>query len=113
MKKPISKYSNSKQWKLYVVSISLQVWAFMINLFTSRKVTHGFYYSESQKEIAKEHLEVDMFIGTLRPKPVTNFGGKEYTEMRALEYGWCNWKDSKLVGLGSIADVRLDNECFK
>ena len=111
MKKPVTKHSNSKQWKLYVVSISLQAWAFVITLFTGRKVTHGFYYSESQKVIAKEHLEMDMFPEMPRPKHVTTFGGKEYTEMRGLEHGWCNWKDSKLVGLGSIADVRWGNEC--
>ena len=107
MKKPVTKYSNSTQWKLYVVSISLQACAFLITLFTGRKVTHEFYYSESQKKIALEHLEMDMFPKMPRHRHVTTFGNKEYTEMRGLEHGWCNWKDSKLVGLGSIADVRV------
>ena len=109
MKKPISKYSNSKRWKLYVVSISLQVWAFFISLFTGRKVTHGFYYSETQKRISLEHLDMDIFPDMPKPKHITTFGGKEYTEMRGLEHGWCNWEDSKLVGLGSIADVQIFN----
>lgn len=106
MKKPVKKYSNSKQWKLYIVSISLQAWAFLITLFTGREITHGFYYSDSQKEISKQHDDFTMFPELPRKKPVTTFDGKEYTEMRSLEHGWCNWKDSKLVGLGSIADVR-------
>jgi hypothetical protein len=101
MKKPDSKHSNGKAWKVYAVSIMLQLVALIITLFTKREVTHGFYYSEKQKDI-----NFDMFDMFPEKKTVL-FRGKEYTEMRSLEYGWCNWDDSRLVGLGSIDDVQF------
>lgn len=108
MKNPVTKHSNSKQWKIYIVSILLQVWAWILSKLTGREITHGFYYSDSQKEIIKLNDDFTMFSEMPEPKYTNTFNGKEYTEMRGLEHGWCNWKESRLIGLGSIVDVRWD-----
>lgn len=103
MKKPITKYSNSKKWKLYIVSISLQLWASLITLFTGRKITHAFYYSQEQKN-RLEHV-LNIFSEISKDIHINTFKGREYTEMRELKHGWSNFKDSKLIGFGSYSDI--------
>lgn len=94
MNKPVSKYSNSPIWKLWLVSMSMQIYAWILSKITGRKMTHGFYYSKKQRGDSPS---------------IYLFRGKVYSEMRELKHGWCNWKDSKLVGIGSDSDLEFQN----
>ncbi len=107
--KPVRRHSNCKQWKVYVVSISLQLCAFFITLFTKREITHGFYFSQKQHERHTGMLLCYCSNPQSPTKRIATFHGKSYTEMRKLKYGWINWADSKLIGLGSMSDIRFIN----
>jgi hypothetical protein len=107
MKKPVTEFSNSKPWKVYIVSVLLQSYAWGLNKITGRETTHGFYYSESQNKLNRG-LESVTQASLTSQRVERTFRGREYTEMRPVEHGWCNWKDSKLIGLGSIANPRIE-----
>lgn len=104
MKKPITKYNDGNKAKTWIISISLQLWAMLITFFTGREITHAFYYSEIQNKRSR-----DMRYMVSYDHPFNNsvpiFKRKEYTEMRELKYGWSNWLDAKLLGLGSDNDI--------
>lgn len=99
MKKPETRFSNGKKWKIYLESYYLQILAKIITLFTGREITHVFWYSKMQDKVAKD------LLFPARPKSVALFKGKYYTEMSNIMHGFSNWSDAKIIGFGSIKDV--------
>lgn len=71
--------------------------AWYLKIFRGWKITHAFFYSQGQKDLT------DKLIAPFGVKVL--FQGKEYTEMREIKHGWCNWPDSRLIGLGSNKDL--------
>lgn len=100
MKKIAINNKRTKQWILYIVTISLQGWAFLTNPFRKNKVTHLFFYSNEQYNIGLMPM-----IG-MPPKKDTFIKNKKYSEMREIGKGFSNWEDAIIVGIGGYNDVR-------
>lgn len=67
------------------------------------KADHVFWYSKKQDSLPKWPFDSEYKI-----KGECTFKGKRYSEMKGFEYngGLSNWDDAKIVGIGSIEDVR-------
>lgn len=99
-KKPCTRFSTRKKWIVYVTSYLLQTAAFLKVLFTGKEVNYAFYFSKKQNDISFDYNA---------PCCYPTYKGKEYSECSALENGWNNWNDSKLVGIGSDSDITFNN----
>ena len=91
-----------KKLKLKIKGFLLYIRVFFINLFLKNKHTHAFYYSKKQNEIIEDY---SYSLGKKKYK--ATFKGKEYTEMKQFKDGWCNWDDSKLIGIGRDENIIL------
>lgn len=100
-KKPVTKFSDQPKWKIYVVSISLQIYAWVLSKIQRREITHAFYYSERQANLP--------YVNVNGP----TFKGEKYSEMRGLEYGWSTYPDAKLIGFGSSDDVKFNRNKYQ
>lgn len=82
----------------------LKLLAWFLKTFKGQEITHAFYYSQKQKDLANSLLSSCGFP-SLESIGTPLFKGKLYSEMRDINSGWCNWPDSRLVGLGSYCDI--------
>ena len=78
----------------------LRIKAWVNNLFKKEKYTHFFFYSDKQKCVVDS---IQLFNGEQRQ--VVKFKGRPYTEMRQFKYGFPNWNDAVLLGIGSYRDI--------
>lgn len=99
--KPETKYSTRPKWQVYLSSYYLQTLAFVISLFTRKPATHAFFYSKKQDAIGASMFITSQYSKSKSPR----FRGRAYSEMSELKHGWNNWNDSKLIGIGSNADI--------
>jgi hypothetical protein len=101
---------KTKQWVLYIITISLQAWAFISNPFRKNKITHLFFYSNDQDGVIEGmfYSPYSPYWSYMEPKPDTYIKGRKYSEMREIGKGFSNWEDAVIVGVGGHSDVRLN-----
>ena len=88
---------------------SLKLLAWYMRVIEGKKVTHAFFYSQKQKDLADKLIpSICWSDGSSFPRFKVLFQGKEYSEMKDIRQGWCNWSDSRLVGLGTQEDVTIE-----
>lgn len=82
----------------------LKLLAWFLRTFRGQEITHAFFYSKQQKDLTVRLMSSWGWPSLESIGPVL-FKGMEYSEMKDINSGWCNWPDSRLVGLGSYRDI--------
>lgn len=91
-----------KNYKTYYSLTIFTIISKICRLFGYKKITHAFYYNHKQKNI-----NYDWVYG-IEKTSINKFKGKEYTEMKEFNYGWSNWDDAILIGIGTYSDITIN-----